>query len=196
MQFQKFNDAYLENLRRRDPDTEEHFVSYFSDLIHLKLYSRIKSKDAIEDVRQETFARTFAILHRKESIRDAPALGSLVNSVCNLVLLEHYRSCFRSKNMENISDIDLSSEKSDALDEILSKDTQKTILQILDKLTERDRQLLKRVFLEECDRNEICDEFGIDRTYLRILLYRAKLSFRSFYEKQLLPRCRSTLCID
>src|SRR5271170_2618518 len=52
LQFQKFDDAYLDSLRKGDRRTEEHFVLYFSELIHLKLRSRLNSRDAIEDVRR------------------------------------------------------------------------------------------------------------------------------------------------
>ncbi|HEX3437166.1 MAG TPA: sigma-70 family RNA polymerase sigma factor [Pseudacidobacterium sp.] len=183
MLFQKFDDAYLENLRKGDPRTEEHFYRYFSELIHLKLRSRLNSKEAIEDVRQETFARIFALLRGKEGVRNASALGALVNSICNHVLLEYYRSHSRSEAMEDASEIDIQSEDTDVLEEMVSKDTQKTVRQILDKLSERDRKLLKGVFLEERDKDEVCAEFGVDREYLRVLLHRAKLSFKSFYVK-------------
>ena len=187
MQFQKFDDAYLEKLREGDSRTEEHFVQYFTELIHLKLRSRLNSRDAIEDLRQETFARVFVLLRGKEGVRNASALGALVNSICNHVLLEHYRSHSKSEAMEDASEIDLQSDDADVLDSILSQDTQKTVRQILEKLSERDRQLLKKVFLEEQDKDEVCAEFGVDREYLRVLLHRAKLSFKTFYVKHMGP---------
>lgn len=185
MQFQKFDDAYLDSLRKGDRRTEEHFVQYFSELIHLKLRSRLNSRDAIEDVRQETFARIFVLLRGKEGVRNASALGALVNSICNHVLLEYYRSHSKSEAMEDASEMDIQSEDTDVLDVMVSKDTQKTVRQILEKLSDRDRQLLKRIFLEECDKDEVCAEFGVDREYLRVLLHRAKLSFKSFYVKHM-----------
>jgi RNA polymerase sigma-70 factor (ECF subfamily) len=185
LQFQKFDDAYLESLRKGDRGTEEHFVQYFSELIHLKLRSRLSSRDAIEDVRQETFARIFVILRGKEGVRNASALGALVNSICNHVLLEHYRSHSKSEAMEDASEMDIQSEGADVLDTMVTKDTQKTVRQILEKLSDRDRQLLKKIFLEERDKDEVCAEFGVDREYLRVLLHRAKLSFKSFYVKHM-----------
>ncbi len=185
MQFQKFDESYLDSLRNGDPRTEEHFVQYFSELIHLKLRSRINSKDAIEDLRQETFARVFVILRGKEGVRNASALGALVNSICNHVLLEYYRSHSRNEAMEDASEIDIQAENTDVLDEMMTKDTQKSVRQVLEKLSERDRQLLKKIFLEDKDKDEVCAEFHVDREYLRVLLHRAKLSFKSFYVKQM-----------
>ncbi|MFZ0180294.1 MAG: sigma factor, partial [Candidatus Dormiibacterota bacterium] len=99
MQFHEFNKSYLERLCSGDFRTETHFVAYFSELIQLKLRSRVKSPQAVEDLRQETFARVFATL-RSQGIRQPERLGAFVNSVCNNVLLEHYRSASR----ENLSE--------------------------------------------------------------------------------------------
>ena len=40
---------------------------------------------------------------------------------------------------------------------------------------------LKAIFFEEKEKDEVCREFGVDRGYLRVLLHRAKQSFRDIY---------------
>ena len=90
MQLTAFDAPYLERLQRGDSITERHFVDYFGELIRIKLRSRLASREAVEDVRQETFARVLALIRANE-IRDPERLGALVNSVCNHVLLEHYQ---------------------------------------------------------------------------------------------------------
>jgi RNA polymerase sigma-70 factor (ECF subfamily) len=40
---------------------------------------------------------------------------------------------------------------------------------------------LREIFLEEKDKDEVCRDFGVDRDYLRVLLHRAKQSFKSLY---------------
>ena len=94
MQFQAFDAPYVERLRSGDFRTQEHFVAYFSELIQLKLRARLRSPQAIEDVRQETFVRVFAALRSPGGIRQPERLGAFVNSICNNVLLEHYRVFF------------------------------------------------------------------------------------------------------
>ena len=56
---------------------------------------------------------------------------------------------------------------------------------ILTRLSERDRSLLKAVFLDERDRDEVCREFGVEREYLRVLLHRAKQEFKVEYVKHI-----------
>src|SRR3984957_16228002 len=97
LEFFAFDASYVEKLRAGDAHIEGHFVNYFSELIRLKLRSRLNSKEAMEDVRQETFMRVLTLLRDKGGLRQPDRLGPFVNSVCNHVLFEHYRSQKRTE---------------------------------------------------------------------------------------------------
>jgi RNA polymerase sigma-70 factor (ECF subfamily) len=182
LEFYSFDESYLERLRSGDFRTEEHFVSYFSALIQLKLRSRLSSREAIEDVRQEIFARVFTVLRSKDGLRHANRLGPFVNSVCNNVLMEYYRSSSRHTALQDDSDSnEIPDARAGVLDGIMTQQTAKIVRGILEDLTERDRRLLREVFLEERDKDEVCRDFGVDRNYLRVLLHRAKQTFKSSY---------------
>jgi RNA polymerase sigma-70 factor (ECF subfamily) len=182
LQFHTFDEAYVERLRAGDFRTQEHFGVYFSALIQVKVQSRLQSREAREDVRQETFARVYAAL-RGGKILHPERLGSFVNSVCNNVLLEHYRSSARTSSLDEDDQRDIPACGVDLLRVIAAQETEKKIREILDQLPERDRRLLRGVFLEERDKDEVCRDFGVDREYLRVLLHRAKQSFKSLYKK-------------
>ena len=186
LQFFTFDAAYLHKLQAGDESTEKHFVHYFSELILLKLRSRLRSKEAIEDVRQETFVRVLVILRRHDGLKQPDRLGAFVNSVCNHVLMEHYRSKSKTDSVVDTEaqDTFVSGDPS-ALSLLETKDREKIVRQILTELTDRDRQLLQWVLLDERDKDEVCAEFGITREYLRVLLHRAKQSFKSFYVSRL-----------
>ena len=182
LQFQSFDESYVSRLRSEDFRTQEHFSAYFSALIRIKLGSRLKSPEAIEDVRQETFARFFVAL-RDGKILQPDRLGSFVNSICNNVLLEHYRSSARNTSLDEQEEENLPASNVDLLGKLGAIETEKKVREILEKLPERDRRLLREVFLEERDKDEVCRAFGVDREYLRVLLHRAKQLFKSVYLK-------------
>jgi RNA polymerase sigma-70 factor (ECF subfamily) len=185
LQFQPFDRSYLERLRAGDYRAQEHFGAYFSALIQIKLRSRLKSPEAIEDVRQETFTRFFVAL-RDGRILQPERLGSFVNSICNNVLFEHYRAGSRVDSLEDDENArELPAKGSDLLAILAAKETEKKVREILEQLSERDRRLLREVFLEERDKDEVCRDFGVDRDYLRVLLHRAKQSFKSLYLKDM-----------
>lgn len=181
MQFRTFDEDYVESLRAGDAATQEHFVSYFTDLLHLKLRSRLRSPHAIEDVRQETFARVFASLRKERSLRQPERLGAFVNSVCNNVLLEHYRSVSRNQPLDTEGQPDPPASGANVLDVLAAGQLREKVREILLKMPIRDRALLKAVFLDEKDREEVCREFRVDREYLRVLLFRAKQDFKTEY---------------
>ena len=75
--------------------------------------------------------------------------------------------------------------KANGLNKVIADDTRRVVRRVLDDLSERDRGLLRAVFLEERDKDEVCTELGVDRDYLRVLLHRAKGSFREVYSKKI-----------
>jgi RNA polymerase sigma-70 factor (ECF subfamily) len=187
LQLQSFDESYVERLREGDFRTQEHFVAYFSELIQLKLRSRVNSPQAMEDIRQETFTRVFVAL-RGGKLRQPDRLGAFVNSMCNNVLLEHYRSSSRDSSLEDEEQKDFPAVTVDVVGAIAAHQTGEKIREILDEMSEKDRRLLREVFLEERDKDEVCRDFGVDRDYLRVLLHRAKQSFKSLYLKNMAER--------
>jgi len=186
LQFTEFDASYLERLQRGDARTEQHFADYFGELIKLKLRSRLSTKEAVEDVRQETFVRVLVLVRARDGIKQPERLGALVNSVCNHVLLEHYRSKRRSD-----SSLDEEPERAFIADEVSVSglfevdETERVVRKILGDLPERDRRLLQSVLLDERDKDEVCAELGLSRDYLRVLVHRAKQLFKSSYSKSL-----------
>jgi RNA polymerase sigma-70 factor, ECF subfamily len=185
LEFFAFDASYVEKLRAGDAYIEGHFVNYFSELIRLKLRSRLNSKETMEDVSQETFMRVLTLLRGEGGLRQPDRLGPFVNSVCNHVLSEHYRSLKRTEAAIDEAEATISGREPSALSLLEAKDTERVVRQILNQLPERDRRLLQSVLLEERNKDEVCAEFGITREYLRVLLHRAKKSFKSRYTSPL-----------
>jgi RNA polymerase sigma-70 factor, ECF subfamily len=172
-----FDDSYLQRLKAEDPTTQQHFVTYFTQLILIKLRARYLPADVIDDVRQETFLRVLGVLRKNEGVQHPERFGAFVNSVCNNVLLEQYRSSTRAESMDETFD---PPDKTIDMDRALvTEESQLQVHTVLAKMPERDRRLLRAIFLEEADKDQVCKEYGVDRGYLRVLVHRAKQQFRS-----------------
>jgi RNA polymerase sigma-70 factor, ECF subfamily len=181
--FFAFDKAYVERLRNGDPATEHHFFVYFEKLLNIKLRSRNISPDRIEDLKQETFIRVIAAVRKEGLVRQPERFGAFVNSICNNVLLEHYRSLGKNQQMEETNQ-EIPDEVLDLEGMMVSKQFSERVRKILSALPARDRDLLRAVFLEERDKDTVCREIGVDRNYLRVLLHRAKDKFKAVYEKE------------
>ena len=183
MELFAFNKEYVERLRDGDPPTEQHFVAYFNQLLRIKLRARMLASEVVDDLRQETFIRVIAAV-RTSGVRQPERFGAFVNSICNNVLLEFYRSASRSKPLDD-SHLQIADKVLDLEGMLASKESKERVHQILEDLPGRDRDLLRAFFLEEKDKDDVCRQFGVDRDYLRVLLHRAKDRFKSLYEKDL-----------
>lgn len=181
LQFQAFDDDYLNRLREGDFLTQEHFRKYFTALMKVKLQSRLKSPEDVEDVQQETFVRFYGAL-RDGKIREPKSLGSYVNSICNNVLKEHYRRYERFDSLDDDDTPELPAAVFDLTKIIADKQSAEKAQRTLEQLPERDRRVLRAIFFEERDKDEVCRELGITRDNLRLLLHRAKQKFKHLYD--------------
>jgi RNA polymerase sigma-70 factor, ECF subfamily len=188
VEFCDFDEAYFHRLQARDPLTEDHFVAYFTRLLQIKLRSRLSSRQAIEDIMQETFARVLTRVRSETGIRQPERLGAFVNSVCNNVLLEHYRSSSRTGQQQEDGSSDPPDKTIDLDGLLVTKQTCRQVQEVLAQLADKDRRLLRALFLEEKEKDEVCREFQVDRNYLRVLVHRAKQSFRTLYEGRAVER--------
>jgi len=182
VEFFTFDNAYVERLREGDPSTEQHFVAYFGQLLHIKLRSRPLTSDKVDDLRQETFIRVIAALRREGGVRQPERFGAFVNSICNNVLLEYYRSSAKNQPMED-AHMDIPDKVLNLEGMLVTKESAEHVRRILDGMPKRDRDLLRAIFLEEKEKDVVCREMGVDREYLRVLVYRAKDKFKALYEK-------------
>ena len=179
-----FDRQYVERLLSGDPQTEQHFCVYFGALIRLKVRARGLGAQ-FEDIRQETLMRVLRALRSPDGLRDPGALGAFVNSFCDYVIRETGRSLKRDRvapAAEPDAVPDLSTQGNDA--RLMTEELKVAVRRVIDNLPERDRELLRAMFLEELDRDCICVRMGVTRDYLRVLLHRAKNEFRTRYQAE------------
>lgn len=180
MELFDFDRAYVERLRDGDPPTEHHFVSYFEQLLRIKLRARMLAPELVDELRQETFSRVIAALRKQGGIRQPERLGPFVNSICNNVLMEFYRARARTQPLEDFH-VQQTDKVLDLEDLLVSRQAGEHVRRVLGDLPKKERQLLRAIFMEEKDKDEVCRSFGVDRDYLRVLLHRAKDKFKVLY---------------
>jgi RNA polymerase sigma-70 factor (ECF subfamily) len=176
-----FTREYVERLREGDPSTEQHFVAYFDQLLRIKLRARMLASETVEDLRQETYIRVLVTL-RKDGVRQPERFGAFVNGICNHVIQEFYRVSNKTSPWDD-SYLEMPDKAVDTEGFLISKQMKDRVRQVIEELPKKDRELLRALFLEEKDKDEVCIKLGVDRDYFRVLLHRAKDKFRVLYEK-------------
>src|SRR5205809_666779 len=159
VEFFTFSQAYVERLREGDPSTEQHFVAYFEQLLRIKLRSRRIPPDKVEDLQQETFIRVIGVVRKEGGVRQPERFGAFVNSICNNILLEYYRTLGRNQQLDETHH-EIPDKVLDLEGMMVSKQCSEQVRKILAGMPRRDRELLRALFLEERDKDSVCRDIG------------------------------------
>lgn len=66
---------------------------------------------------------------------------------------------------------------------LIEQERRAGVRRVLEKMPPKNQKLLHAIFIEERSPDEVCDELGIDRRYLRVLLFRARTQLREAVRK-------------
>src|SRR5260221_11764577 len=178
----EFNETYVRGLQARDTTIEAHFVSYFSRLLQGRLRRRLACSESIKDVQQETFLRPLTRIRAKGGIRQPERFGAFVSSVCNNILRESYRTRARYRAMDD-SAVDPADQAMSPEGMLVTAEARKKVQEVLCRMPVKDQKILRAVFIDQRNKDEVCRELGVSRNYLRVLLHRAKQQFVAHYKK-------------
>jgi RNA polymerase sigma factor (sigma-70 family) len=175
-----FDDLYVRRLKEHDRETEDHFSKFFGEALFAKLHNRLPPQD-VDDAVQDVLAR---VLSRLDELREGCKLAAFVLGFCNNVLLERYRNKeSRTERLDEPHEKIVGESNPEA--ELLKKEATACVRQVLSGMGDtRDADILRKIFLYERDRGEVCRRFGVDAKYLRVLLHRAKKEFRAAYRRR------------
>jgi RNA polymerase sigma-70 factor, ECF subfamily len=180
LEFHTFDASYVQRLTEGDPATESHFSLYFRKFISLKLNARRLSVSMAEDIQQETMLRVLKALRKGSGVSQPERFGAFVNSVCNNVMLEFlHKESRQPSGVENPPE--MADERVDMFASLVNQQRKQMVGQVLDGLASKDREILRLVFFEEAEREEVCKKLGVRSEYLRVLLHRAKEKFAAAY---------------
>ena len=168
-----FDGDYLRRLAEGDPSVEEHFTDYFGRLLFLKLRNRVRSGALAEDIRQETFLRVLRQIRSEGGLDHPERLGGFVNTVCDHVMLEFFRAESRHPSLPDTAP-DPPDHTIDLEGELVDEERKRLVRSVLAELTSKDRSILRMVFLDNVEKDDVCAAMHVNRDYLRVLLHRAR----------------------
>src|SRR5215831_16775336 len=134
----------------------------------------------VEDVVQETLTRFLGAI-QDGKVRNPESLGAFLSGICNNVILEYRRRLWK----ESSADLDAASAPEGTVaPEAELLDLREAIDAALAQLPKRDREILRAFFLQEKNKDEICDSMGLSDVQFRVALFRAKDRFRKIFQKR------------
>ena len=135
----------------------------------------------VDDLVQETLVRFFRAEQRQTIRNNAEECGAFLNGVCRNVILEYRRRVRREPFLDPDVPIPDTAIRPEA--EIL--EMRDAIDNGLAELAERDRLILRALYLEGKEKEDICREWGMSDAQFRVVLFRAKERFRRVYNAEM-----------
>jgi RNA polymerase sigma-70 factor, ECF subfamily len=130
----------------------------------------------VDDLVQESLTRFFRA-EQRQLIRNTEESGAFLNGVCRNVILEYRRRVRR----EPIADPDFPVPDAGVRPEAEILEMRDSINHGLNELAERDRLILRALYLEGREKDDICRQWGMSDAQFRVVLFRAKERFRRVY---------------
>jgi RNA polymerase sigma factor (sigma-70 family) len=167
----------------RDAGAERALVERYSRGLRFLLRRWTGDDELAGDLLQETFIIAFQKL--REAPLDAPErLAGYLKGIAFNVGRSGRRKEQREPRPTASEILDaIPDDAVSALRQISAAQTQAAVRQLLDSMTvERDRELLRRYYLQEQTKPEICRALGLDSLHFNRVLHRAKARFRQLLE--------------
>jgi RNA polymerase sigma-70 factor (ECF subfamily) len=143
----------------------------------------LRTTQVIEDATQETLFRVLAYFRAGKTLRAARNLPAFVRSVCTNVSHEMLRA---TAHIERLAEDfgDTMNVRANPERAAMEEEQGRMIWRTLSELPRKDQRVLKSVFLDEADKDQVSRELRINRDHLRVVLHRAKRRFRAAAERR------------
>lgn len=160
-----------ENFKKR-------FLSYHPKLFRIAL-ALVNNKDDAEDILQEAYCKLWNKRMELIEINNPEAFSvTLVKNLC----LDHLRSARVNRHEEQIEEVNLAYETTPDK-ELERADEIEQIKELIERLPENQKQVLKLRGLSDCSLEEIEEITGFSAVNVRTLLSRARKIIREQYIK-------------
>jgi len=136
-----------------------------------------------EDLSQETFQLTLEKIRGGE-VREPEKLSGFICSLARNLATDHYR---RSRRSEQVDDPEatetIAAAAPSQLDLVLQAEKSKRVRELLSELSGRDREILRRFYIEEEDKDRICADLKLSSLHFNRVLHRARERYRELYRR-------------
>jgi RNA polymerase sigma-70 factor (ECF subfamily) len=170
---------FVKRIGQGDRRAEEEFVRrYQRGLIYL-LRRRTGDAQLALDLTQETFRIAIEKLRRSPIDQVDRVAGFLRGTALNLISAEVRKNTRRATTADSDVVDTIADDVAGPFENVSTEQVQRIVRKLLDELpVARDREILVRTYLEDQDKDLICEALGVDSAHYNRVLFRAKQRFR------------------
>ena len=178
----------VERIRLEKTDGMEELYQLFSRGIRFYLCRQLGPQE-LDDKVHDTFVVVVQAIRRGE-LREPERLMGFVRTIVRRQVAAHIDRVVhnRREQAEFDSTVRVVDPRGNPEEAAIFRQRIGLIRQVLGELSERDREILTRFYIDEQSQDQICSEMGLTETQFRLLKSRAKARFGELGKKKLVHK--------
>lgn len=185
----------VDHVRAGDPDGLDQLYRLFARGIRFHLCRQLGALE-LDDRVHDTFLVIVEAIQTGD-LREPERLTGFVRTIVRRQIAAYIASNVNRRKEE--IDIDhgvrLSDIRSNPEESVMSDESVELVRIVLDRMNDRDREILTRFYLFEQSMEQICDDMGLSETQFRLLKSRAKARFGELGKKKLQHQALATCLV-
>jgi RNA polymerase sigma-70 factor (ECF subfamily) len=183
----------VERIRSEKTDGMEELYQLFSRGIRFYLCRQLGPQE-LDDKVHDTFVVVVQAIRRGE-LREPQRLMGFVRTIVRRQVAAHIDRVVhnRREQAEFDSTVRVADPRGNPEEAAIFRQRIGLIRQVLGELSERDREILTRFYIDEQSQEQICAEMGLTETQFRLLKSRAKARFGELGKKKLVHKSLHTV---
>jgi RNA polymerase sigma-70 factor (ECF subfamily) len=175
----------VERIRSGQSDSLEELYLLFSKGIRFYLCRQLGPQE-LDDKVHDTFVVVVQAIQRGE-LREPERLMGFVRTIVRRQVAAHIDKVVHSRKeqVELEPGIRLADPRENPEENAIFRQNTELIHRVLSELSERDREILTRFYLDEQSQDQICCEMALTETQFRLLKSRAKARFGELGKKKI-----------
>lgn len=156
-----------------DEDAFDELYNHFFPIIYNLIYVRVKNSSVADDIVSDTFLKAFKSLSSFDSKK--ASFSTWLSRIAMRTLTDYYR--WQGHRQGNVEWDDVLSpaapEHEEPEKQYLAAEGRKDLLLALDKLSERERQIIEMKFWGDMSNKEIAETLELSASNVGVILHRA-----------------------
>ncbi|MCP5106687.1 MAG: sigma-70 family RNA polymerase sigma factor [bacterium] len=179
------NKKYLiDRLKKQEKEAQTELVKKFSSRLLLYFRLRIKGEETYEDLVQEVFASFFVGVN-KDKIPEDALIAPFIFGIAKRVMFNFFYKKKRNDNIQKKGENNFELSYDFQEEERLTNESMNnTIQQVMKKLPDIDKTILKEFYLKENSVGEVAEIIGKTKHYVSVRKERALKKIKNEISKQ------------
>lgn len=156
---------------KRDPEKFIVLYDKYFNQIYRYVYRRVNEKETAEDLVSQTFYDAFS--HLKDYEWRGYSFSAWLYKIAHNNVLKWYRERQKTPLSEMAEGFEFVDEQTNLVKDVIEKETQGEIQELLAKLEPEDREIIRLKFFEEASNIEIAEIMGLSPNHIGVKVFRA-----------------------